>query len=261
MKFCELCRYWTGKECGHRNRAFIEKSEYGCQYFQARNERARLEAIRILKERQSQLDEETEVIRKWARAQLEKAGINPEKLARAVIKYWRLADYEPKIHSPKTVSEARKLRRRVRSPIIETYLARIINEHERAKALMEIEAARNIKTMYWRETIRQPLVQQITKFLDGDLKLAWLIVTSNKEDYEMILKTGRQQIWRRRRQPRIPPHIKKYCNRLMARDLEVSEMPKSVLDELLDRGLAVVGEDGIVRPTEYLQLLYFDKKI
>jgi len=49
---------------------------------------------------------------------------------------------------------------------------------------------------------------------------------------------------------------------LMARDLDISEVPMSVLEELQDRGLAKVSEEeGKVIPTEYLQLLFFDKKI
>jgi len=77
----------------------------------------------------------------------------------------------------------------------------------------------------------------------------------------MILKTGRQQVWKRRREPRIPAYVKKYCKLLMARDLDISEVPMSVLEELQDRGLAKVSEEGKVMPTEYLQLLFFDKKI
>ncbi len=263
MRFCKLCKHWSGENCKHPERAFVEQGEYGCQYFSPKNEQARIEAIKILQKRQSQLSEETEVIRKWARVQLERAGINPERLARAVIRYWRLAPYEPRSHSPKAVSEARKLRRKVRSAAIEMHLTRIIKEHERAKALEEIETARRkSKIMYWQETVRQSLTQRITQFLDGDLKLAWLIATSNKEDFEMILKTGKQQVWKTRREPRIPPHIKKYCNRLMTRDLDISEVPKSVLDELLDRGLATISEEvGVVQPTEYLQMLFFDRKI
>jgi len=263
VKFCELCKHWDGKQCGHENRAFVQKDEYGCQYFRPKSEQAAREALRILKEKESKLKEETTVIQKWARLQLEKMGVNPERLARAIHKYWRLYWWEPRRHSEAMYREAKRLIRRAKSAEMQGMLSKIINEHERAKALEEMELARaHPKSMYWRETVRQPLVQRVAKFLEGDVKLAWLIVTSNKEDFDMILKTGRQQVWKRRREPRIPVHIKKYCKLLMARDLDISEVPMSVLDELQDRGLAKVSEEeGKVIPTEYLQLLFFDKKI
>jgi len=263
VRFCELCKHWDGKQCSHENRAFIQKDEYGCQYFRPRSERAAREALRILKEKESELKEETTVIQKWARLQLEKMGVNPERLARAIHKYWRLQFWEPRRHSEAMYREAKRLIRRAKSAEMQGMLSKIINEHERAKALEEMELARaHPKSMYWREAVRQPLVQKVAKFLEGDLKLAWLIVTSNKEDFDMILKTGRQQVWKRRREPRFSPHIKKYCRLLMARDLDISEVPMSVLDELQDRGLAKVSEEeGKVIPTEYLQLLFFDKKI
>ena len=263
MKFCQLCEHWNGRQCGHENRAFIQKDEYGCQYFRPRNEKAAREALRILKEKESELKEETTVIQKWARLQLEKMGVNPERLARAIHKYWRLYWWEPRRHSEAMYREAKRLIRRAKSAEMQGMLSKIINEHERAKALEEIESARaHPKSFYWQETVRQPLVQKVAKFLEGNVKLAWLIVTSNKEDFDGILKTGRQQVSKRRRAPRIPPHIKKYIKQLMARDLDISEVPTSVLDELQDRGLAKVSEEeGKVIPTEYLQLLFFDKKI
>jgi len=263
VRFCELCKHWDGKQCGHENRAFVQKDEYGCQYFRPRSEKAAREALQILKQKESELKEETEVIQKWARAQLEKIGVNPERLARAIHKYWRLYWWEPRRHSEAMYREAKRLIRRAKSAEMQGMLSKIINEHERARALEEMELARaHPKSMYWRETARQPLVQKVAKFLEGDVKLAWLIVTSNKEDFDMILKTGRQQVWKRRREPRIPAHVKKYCKLLMTRDLDISEVPMSVLEELQDRGLAKVSEEeGKVMPTEYLQLLFFDKKI
>jgi len=263
MKFCQLCKHWDGKQCGHENRAFIQKSEYGCQFFQPKDEKARVEVIRILRERESKLNEEVAVIEKWTRAQLEKAGVIPERIARAITAYWRLSHVAPRKHPRREIAEARRLIRRAKSPVIRAYLSRIISEDKRAKALECIEMARlHPKLMYWQETARQSLVKQVTKFLSGDLKLTWLVLTSNKENLEAILKTGRQQIYEKRQPPRIPPHIKRYMNKLMMRDLEISEIPKSILDELTDRGLAVISEEeGIVRPSEYLQLLFFDKKI
>jgi len=263
VRFCELCKHWDGKQCGHENRAFIQKDEYGCQYFGPKSEQAAREALRILKEKESELKEETTVIQKWARLQLEKMGVNPERLARAIHKYWRLYWWEPRRHSEAMYREAKRLIRRAKSAEMQGMLSKIINEHERAKALEEMELARaHPKSFYWQETVRQPLVQKVAKFLEGDIKLAWLIVTSNKEDFDGILKTGRQQVSKRRRAPRIPPHIKKYIKQLMARDLDISEVPRTVLDELLDRGLAAISEEeGVVQPTEYLQMLFFDKKI
>jgi len=263
MKFCQLCEHWNGKRCGHENRAFIQKDEYGCQYFRPRSEKAAREALRILKRKESELKEETEVIQKWARAQLEKIGVNPERLARAIHKYWRLQFWEPRRHSEAMYREAKRLIRRAKSAEMQGMLSTIINEHERAKALEEMELARaHPKSFYWQETVRQPLAQKVAKFLEGDVKLAWLIVTSNKEDFDGILKTGRQQVSKRRRAPRILPHIKKYIKQLMVRDLDISEVPESVLDDLMDRGLARVNEEeGKVVPTEYLQLLFFEKKI
>ncbi len=263
MKFCELCKHWNSEQCNHKDRAFVQKSEYGCQLFQPKDEKSAREALKILKERESILNDEAKVIQQWARQQLERLGINPERLARAIHKYWRLYWWEPRRHSEAMYREAKRLIRRAKSAEMQGMLSKIINEHERAKALEEMELARaHPKSMYWSETVRQPLVQKVAKFLEGDVKLAWLIVTSNKEDFDMILKTGRQQIYEKRQPPRIPPHIKRYMNKLMMRDLEISEIPKSILGELTDRGLAVISEEeSIVRPSEYLQLLFFDKKI
>jgi len=263
VKFCEMCKYWDGKQCGHENRAFVQKDEYGCQYFRPKSEQAAREALRILKGKESELKEETTVIQKWARLQLEKMGVNPERLARAIHKYWRLYWWEPRRHSEAMYREAKRLIRRAKSAEMQGMLSKIIYEHERAKALEEMELARvHPKSFYWQETARQPLVQKVAKFLEGDVKLAWLIVTSNKEDFDGILKTGRQQVSKRRRAPRIPPHIKKYIKQLMVRDLDISEVPGSVLDDLMNRGLARLNEEeGKVVPTEYLQLLFFEKKI
>ena len=253
MKFCELCKFWENGECQHSQRAFINfADEYGCQYFEPRNAEARIKAIQILKEAQRKLTDETQVIRHFAVQQIQRAGINIEQLSRAITKYWRLAFVSPREHSPRDIKEARKLLRRCRSHEIRGYLTRIINEAERAKALNEIMTAR-AKMRYWQETARQNLAKQITKYLDGDLKLAWLILTSNKEDIEQILKTGRQQQWERRRAPKMPPHIKRYIKKLMARDLDINEVPTNILNELEERGLAEISEEeGVIKPTEYL---------
>jgi len=253
MKFCELCKFWENGECQHSQRAFINfADEYGCQYFEPRNAEARIKAIQILKEGQRKLTDETQVIRHFAVQQIQRAGINIEQLSRAITKYWRLAFVSPREHSPRDIKEARKLLRRCRSHEIRGYLTRIINEAERAEALNEIMTAR-AKMRYWQETARQNLAKQITKYLDGDLKLAWLILTSNKEDIEQILKTGRQQQWERRRAPKMPPHIKRYIKKLMARDLDINEVPTNILNELQERGLAEISEEeGIIKPTEYL---------